>query len=49
MQGNKGDGPPSLKLRRVGPSRRDEAWYDHVGVYPRFFAEECANCGKDAG
>jgi hypothetical protein len=59
-RGNKGDSPPSLKLRRVGPSvrvklrragpsRKEEAWYDHVGVYPRFFAEECANSGKDAG
>jgi len=49
-RGNKGDSPPPLKLRRASPSpKKDEAWYDHVGVYPRFFAEECATCGKDAG
>ena len=49
-RGNKGDSPPPLKLRRASPSpKKEETWYDHVGVYPRFFAEECATCGKCAG
>jgi len=44
-RGNKGDtgGGPRLADSRQSVVDSEEPWYYHVGVYPRFFVEECAS------